>query len=53
MKTKKENKKFSLEKFETAKLKNEKAIVGGSAIGGDGPKTTGTDATYRTLNTIG
>jgi hypothetical protein len=32
MKTKTENKKFSLEKFEVAKLKNMTVIKGGSAV---------------------
>ena len=36
MKAKKESK-FTLDKFEVARFKNLKAIVGG--LGGDGPKT--------------
>lgn len=44
MKTKNENKKkFTLEKFEVAKLTNTRKIVGGSAvIGGDLTPTIGT-----------
>jgi hypothetical protein len=53
MKAKNESKKFSLEKFEMAKLKNTKSISGGSAIGNDGPKITGTDPILKTLRTIG
>ncbi|WP_438965905.1 hypothetical protein [Flavobacterium sp.] len=52
MKTKNENKKFTLEKFEVAKLKNMKTIKGGSENGGDDPKTTG-NTIYRTLQTVG
>lgn len=46
MKTKNENKKFTLEKFEVAKLKNIKVIKGGSENEGGGDWTT-TDRTLR------
>lgn len=41
MNTKTENRKFTLEKFEVAKLKNMKVIKGGSAVvnGGNGDIT--------------
>jgi hypothetical protein len=46
LKTKIENKKFTLEKFEVAKLKNMKVIKGGSEYGGGGDWTI-TDKTLR------
>lgn len=47
MKTKNENKKFSLEKFEVAKLKNTKVIKGGSENGGNGDDHTTTIKTNK------